>query len=79
MLVGGPRASAFGLCGVITTDADQSNFYRAPGWGIDLIITQSIRLPTNNSPDKKRGASKPPLEVLERTRCEKVRKQGETM
>ena len=79
MLIGGPRASAFGLCGAITIEADQSSFYRAPGWGADL--TRSTRIPTNNSLDKKRGASKPPskLKVLERTRCEKVRKQGATM
>ena len=77
MLVGGPRASAFGLCGAITIEADQSSFYRAPGWGADL--TRSTRIPTNNSLDKKRGASKPPSKVLERTRCEKVSKQGATM
>ena len=77
MLGGGARASAFGLCGAITIDADQSSFYRAPGWGIDLA--RSIRSPTNNSLDKKRGALKPASKVLERTRCEKVRKQGETM
>ena len=34
MLVGGPCASEFGLCGAITIEANQSSFYRAPGWGI---------------------------------------------
>ena len=77
MLVGGPRASAFGLCGAITIEADQSSFYRAPGWGADVM--RSIRIPTNHSLNKKRGASLPPSKVLERTRCKKVRKQGATM
>ena len=57
MLAGGPSARPFGLCGGISIKVAQTSLYPAPASRAG--ITRSIRIPTNHSLTKKRGAMMP--------------------